>query len=64
MVLDHKYNDHGDVGYLAQWPDGSQKWVVPPKAYCFEWLELVKTYWENDTKEEDPATWDDPDAYL
>ncbi len=42
MILDHKYNDHGDVGYLGQWPDGSQKWVVPPKAYCFEWLDHVK----------------------
>ncbi len=64
MILDHKYTDKGDVGYLAQWPDGSQKWIKPPEAYCFEWLDLVKTYWANNQKDEEPPTWDDPDAYL
>ncbi len=64
MVLDHKYNNKGDVGYLAQWPDGSQKWIQQPKGYCFEWLELIKTYWKNDLKDKEPPTWDDPDSYL
>ncbi len=31
--------------------------------YSFEWLELVKEYWANQTNDEDSMTWDDPDAY-
>ncbi len=64
MILDHEYSDNGDCKYLVQRHDGLQKWVKPPTEYSFEWLELVKQYWANQAKDEDPLTWDDPDAYL
>ncbi len=64
VILDHKYSDNGNCKYLVQRLDGLQKWVHSLQEYCFEWLQLVKEYWANEAKDEEPMTWDDPDAYL
>ncbi len=66
MILDHDYQHDGTARYLTQWNDGSQLWVKDSRKYCFEWTEILKQYWENQLAkdEQDPASWDDPDAYL
>ncbi len=66
MILDHDYQNNGTAHYLTQWNNGSQLWVQDSRKYCFEWTKLLKQYWENQLAkdEEDPASWDDPDAYL
>ncbi len=66
MILDHDYQNDGTTHYLTQWKDGSQLWVQDSRKYCFEWKKILEQYWENQLAkdEEDPASWDDPDAYL
>ncbi len=64
MILDHEYADNGNMKYRVQRQNGFQKWVKLPQEYCFEWLQLVKEYWANQTENEDPPTWDDLDTYL
>ena len=34
MVLDHKYDEHSNVSYLAQRLDGTQRWVKNPSLVC------------------------------
>ncbi len=65
MILDHEYQNDKTARYLAQWNDGAQRWIQDSRSYCFEWTQLLKQYWENQlANDEDPITWDDPDAYL
>ncbi len=65
MILDHDYQDNRTAHYLAQWKDRSQLWVQDLRKYCFEWNTILKEYWENQLiNDEEPSTWDDPDAYL
>ncbi len=65
MILDHEYQNNKTARYLAQWDDGSQQWIQDSRSYCFEWTQLLKQYWENQlASDQDPLTWDDPDAYL
>ncbi len=64
MILDHEYSNDGKVKYLCEADDGRQKWKKPPEEYNFYWLELIKTYWKNESDDKEPLTWDDPDAYL
>ncbi len=53
MILNHQYSDNGDVRYLTQWHDRHQRLVRPPQQYCFEWMELLKQYWDNQCSEQD-----------
>ncbi len=65
MILDHEYQNDKTARYLTQWDDGSQQWIRDSRSYCFEWTQLLKQYWENQlANDEDPLTWDNPDAYL
>ncbi len=53
MILDHEYLNNGTAQYLAQWKDGSQLWIYDSSKYCFEWIKLLKQYWDNQCSEQD-----------
>ncbi len=53
MILDHEYLDDEHAHYHAQWEDRSQLWIKDSSQYCFEWIELLKQYWETQRNAQD-----------
>ncbi len=53
MILDHRYHNNGTADHLTQWEDGSQLWIKDSTKYCFEWIAILKQYWETQKAELD-----------
>ena len=45
MILDHEYDEQGNVSYKAQREDGYQRWIKNPDGDT--WKELIDDYWNN-----------------
>ncbi|SJL01316.1 uncharacterized protein ARMOST_04636 [Armillaria ostoyae] len=45
MIINHHFGDDGDVSYLAQQEDGTQKWLLNPDITTFD--NYLVEYWQN-----------------
>ncbi len=67
MILDHDTRTTRPLATLAQWGRRFLNgWIRDSTIILhLNGTQLLKQYWENQlTNNEDPLTWDDPDAYL
>ncbi|SJL02913.1 uncharacterized protein ARMOST_06254 [Armillaria ostoyae] len=45
MIINHRFGEDGDISYLAQRQDGSQKWLLNPDVTKFD--NYLVEYWQN-----------------
>ncbi|SJL17565.1 uncharacterized protein ARMOST_21117 [Armillaria ostoyae] len=45
LIINHRFSPDGDVSYLAQWEDGTQKWLLNPDVN--DYGNYFVEYWQN-----------------